>query len=48
MEENTENFFAASKKDLEGYVQDRIWLLKLQAGEKTSRIIAVLVWKSVV
>ncbi|MBI2283771.1 MAG: phage holin family protein [Bacteroidetes bacterium] len=43
MEENTESFFAASKKDLEGYVQDRIWLLKLQAGEKISRIIAVLV-----
>lgn len=43
MEENTDNFFTASRKDLEGYVQDRIWLLKLQAGEKTSKIIAALV-----
>ncbi|MES2003087.1 MAG: phage holin family protein [Bacteroidota bacterium] len=42
MEENKEDFFAESKKELEQYVRDRIWLLKLQAGEKAAQLMAVL------
>lgn len=42
MEEKTDDFFAGSRKELEQYLQDRIWLLKLQAGEKAARLIAVL------
>lgn len=43
MEESKEDFFSASRKDLESYVRDRIWLLKLQAGEKTAQLMAAMV-----
>ena len=42
MEETTDDFFTESKKELEQYVQDRILLLKLQASEKTARLVALL------
>lgn len=42
MEESRNNFFTESRKELEQYVRDRIWLLKLQAGEKAARLTAVL------
>ncbi len=41
-EEPVEDFFTASGKQLEQYVQDRILLLKLQATEKTARLVALL------
>jgi hypothetical protein len=41
-EEQVDDFFTASGKQLEQYVQDRILLLKLQATEKTARLIALL------
>lgn len=43
MEEHKEDFFAASRQELESYVRDRIWLLKLQAGEKTAQLMAAMV-----
>jgi uncharacterized membrane protein YdjX (TVP38/TMEM64 family) len=43
MEESKEDFFSASRKDVESYVRDRIWLLKLQAGEKTAQLMAAMV-----
>jgi uncharacterized membrane protein YdjX (TVP38/TMEM64 family) len=43
MEEHKEDFFSASRKDVESYVRDRIWLLKLQAGEKTAQLMAAMV-----
>lgn len=42
MEEAGKDFFKESKAELEQYVQDRIWLLKLQIGEKSARMVAVL------
>ncbi|MEO8117107.1 MAG: phage holin family protein [Bacteroidota bacterium] len=36
--ENEDNFFSESKDKLEGYINDRITLIKLQAVEKTSRL----------
>lgn len=42
MEEANDDFFTESKKELEQYVQDRILLLKLQASEKTARLVALL------
>lgn len=42
MEENKEDFFAASGKELEQYIQDRLLLLKMQVGDKTARLVAVL------
>ena len=38
-----EDFFKESKEELRQYLQDRIWLLKLQAGEKGSQIFASMV-----
>lgn len=38
-----EDFFKESKEELQQYLQDRIWLLKLQAGEKGSRIFATII-----
>ena len=38
-----EGFFEESKKKIEEYVQDRLLLLKLEAVEKTSRLIATMV-----
>lgn len=37
-----ENFFEESKKKIEEYVQDRLLLFKLEAVEKTSRLIATM------
>lgn len=42
MDESGDNFFKTSRKELEQYVRDRIWLLKLQGGEKTARLVALL------
>lgn len=39
--ENEDNFFSESKDKLEGYINDRIMLIKLQAVEKTSRLAGV-------
>ncbi len=36
MEPNPANFFSESKKEFDQYVRDRIWLFKLQAGEKSA------------
>ncbi len=36
METNPDNFFADAKKEFDLYVRDRIWLFKLQAGEKSA------------
>ncbi len=38
-----EDFFEESKKKVEEYVQDRLLLLKLEAVEKTSRLIATMI-----
>lgn len=38
-----EDFFAESKEELRQYLQSRIWLLKLQAGEKAAQVTAALV-----
>ncbi len=48
MEETQEDFFSESKKELEQYVRDRVWLLKLQAGEKTAQLMAVLFFTLVI
>lgn len=42
MEETKEDFFAASGKELEQYFQDRLLLLKMQAGDKTASLITLL------
>lgn len=42
MEETNDDFFTESKQELEQYIQDRILLLKLQASEKTARLVALL------
>jgi hypothetical protein len=42
MEEKTDNFFTESRKELEQYIQDRLLLIKLQATEKTARLVALL------
>jgi cell division protein FtsW (lipid II flippase) len=42
MEDIKEDFFTESRKELEQYVQDRILLLKMQASEKTARLVALL------
>lgn len=42
MEETKEDFFTESRKELEQYVQDRMLLLKLQATEKTAKLVAML------
>ncbi|MEO7210264.1 MAG: phage holin family protein [Chitinophagaceae bacterium] len=39
--ENEDNFFSESKDKLEGYINDRLMLIKLQAVEKTSRLAGV-------
>ena len=36
METKPDNFFADAKKEFDLYVRDRIWLFKLQAGEKSA------------
>jgi uncharacterized membrane protein YdjX (TVP38/TMEM64 family) len=41
-EEPVEDFFIASGKKVEQYVQDRILLLKLQATEKMARLVGLL------
>lgn len=38
-----EGFFEESKKKVEEYVQDRLLLLKLEAIEKSSRLIATMI-----
>lgn len=38
MEQEESSFFEESRQHIEGYVQDRLLLLKLQAAEKTARI----------
>lgn len=42
MQEKAENFFTESRKELEQYIQDRLLLIKLQATEKTARLVALL------
>ncbi|MES2372545.1 MAG: phage holin family protein [Bacteroidota bacterium] len=42
MEVKNDNFFTESRKELEQYIQDRLLLLKLQATEKTARLVALL------
>jgi uncharacterized membrane protein YdjX (TVP38/TMEM64 family) len=42
MEEVKDDFFVESRKELEQYVQNRILLLKMQAAEKTARVVALL------
>ncbi|MDB5211194.1 MAG: phage holin family protein [Sediminibacterium sp.] len=42
MQEKTDNFFTETRKELEQYIQDRLLLLKLQATEKTARLVALL------
>ncbi len=42
MDDIKEDFFTESRKELEQYVQDRILLLKMQASEKTARLVALL------
>ena len=42
MEEPKEDFFTESRKELEQYVQDSMLLLKLQATEKTAKLVAML------
>jgi hypothetical protein len=42
MQEKHDNFFTESRKELEQYIQDRLLLLKLQATEKTARLVALL------
>lgn len=37
--ENEDTFFSESKDKLEAYIRDRITLVKLQAVEKTSRLV---------
>lgn len=40
--EEQENFFGESAKKVDEYLQQRLLLLKLQAAEKTSKLISVL------
>jgi uncharacterized membrane protein YdjX (TVP38/TMEM64 family) len=42
MQENNDNFFTESRRELEQYIQDRLLLMKLQATEKTARLVALL------
>jgi len=42
MDDTNEDFFTESRKELEQYIQDRILLLKMQASEKTARLVALL------
>ncbi len=42
MPEKTENFFIESRKELDQYIRDRLLLIKLQATEKTARLVALL------
>ena len=42
MEQEESSFFEESRQHLEGYVQDRLLLLKLQAAEKTARVSGLL------
>lgn len=42
MQEKNDNFFTETRKELEQYIQDRLLLLKLQATEKTARLVALL------
>ena len=42
METQQPNLFGATKKQAEEYLHDRIWLLKLQTGEKAARVTAAL------
>lgn len=42
METEQPNFFDALKKQAEEYLQERVWLLKLQTGEKAARVTAAL------
>ena len=43
MEAQEEDYFSESKRSLEQYVRDRIWLLKLQAGEKIGQVVSRLI-----
>ena len=42
MEREETSFFEESRQHLEGYIQDRLLLLKLQTAEKTARLAGVL------
>ena len=42
IDDTKEDFFTESRKELEQYIQDRILLLKMQASEKTARLVALL------
>ncbi|MEO7532045.1 MAG: phage holin family protein [Sediminibacterium sp.] len=42
MQEKNDNFFTESRKEVEQYVRDRLLLMKLQATEKTARLLALL------
>ncbi len=42
MEQEETSFFEESRQNIEGYIQDRLLLLKLQAAEKTARLAGVL------
>lgn len=41
IEESNDSFFAQYRKELEQYIQDRFLLIKLQAFEKTAKLIAL-------
>ena len=40
--ENKQAYFTSAKDQLESYVQDRLLLIKLQATEKSAKLIGVL------
>ena len=42
MKQEETSFFEESRQHLEGYIQDRLLLLKLQTAEKTARLSGVL------
>jgi len=42
MEQEETSFFEESRQHIEGYIQDRLLLLKLQTAEKTARLAGVL------
>jgi Putative Actinobacterial Holin-X, holin superfamily III len=42
MEEQKESFFSAAQQDVASYVNARLLLMKLQAAEKSSKVIALL------
>ena len=42
MEQEEPTFFEESRQHLEGYLQDRLLLLKLQTAEKTARVAGLL------